>query len=122
MTRTISTPRAQRFQIERLHIIYDTGDSFWTAPALDVSETGLFIETHHELPLGTRVSIMVDVPEEEKLPFEIFGEVVRVNEYDPDNHFDRTPGMALRWVNMSIEQIRRVRAFLQEHGVAAKDA
>ena len=49
---------APRYQITELTVIYDTGDSFWTAPVLDASETGLFAETAHQLSPGTNVSVM----------------------------------------------------------------
>jgi len=33
--------------------------------------------------------------------FEIHGEVVRKNDYDLDNFFDRTPGMGIRFTKIS---------------------
>jgi len=103
-------------------MIYDTGDGFWSGSVIDVSETGLFIETHHELPADTIVTLMPDVGEEEQLPFEIKAKVVRTIEYDPDNFFDRTPGLALSLVEMSDEQKQKVGQFLQSHGAPCRKA
>ena len=113
-------PRAPRFHVRAMHIIYDTGEGFWSAPVVDVSETGMFVETLHELPIGTRVIIVPDVPEEEQLPFEIKAEVVRAIEEDMDNHYDRTPGLAFSLVGMAVDQIECVRKFLAEHGVPSR--
>ena len=67
-----SQKRAPRFVIKGLRIIYDTGVSYWSAPVVNISETGIFIETTHELPAGKRVIIIPDFGEiEEQLPFEI---------------------------------------------------
>ncbi len=113
-----ATPRAPRYNIGQMTVIYDTGEGFWSAPVIDVSESGLFIETHHELPVGVRVTILLpDLPDDEPLPFEIQAEVVRVHEYDVDNHFDRTPGLAFRFVDMAPEDVEAVRTFLVGRGV-----
>ena len=116
------TDRAPRYHVNGLNMIYDTGDGFWSGNVIDVSETGLFIETHHELPADTVVTLMPDVGEEEQLPFEIKAKVVRTIEYDPDNFFDRTPGLALSLVEMSDEQKQKVGQFLQSHGAPCRKA
>lgn len=110
--------RAPRFSVARFNIVYDTGDGFWCGPVIDVSESGLFVETAHELPVGTRVTIVPDVEDGASLPFELHGEVVRVHQLDLDGHADRTPGLALRWLDLSAEQIAQVREFIQSHGKA----
>ncbi|MDP7039182.1 MAG: PilZ domain-containing protein [Myxococcota bacterium] len=114
------TDRAPRYHVNGLSMIYDTGDGFWSGSVIDVSETGLFIETHHELSAETVVTLMPDVSEEEQLPFEIKAKVVRTIEYDPDNFFDRIPGLALSLVEMSDAQKQKVAAFLQSHGVPCR--
>jgi hypothetical protein len=115
-------PRAPRFSVGGLRVIYDTGDGYWSAPVIDVSETGLFVETTHELPPGKEVVIIPDLDEgsEEHLPFEIRGVVVRNNEYDLDEHWDRTPGIAFSLANMSSEHIEQLQAFLAAHGVPVR--
>ncbi len=112
----VDKQRAPRFRVEHFGVVYDTGESFWSGPVLDLSESGLFIETTHELPVGAVVTIIPDVDDAEGLPFEIRAEVVRVQRYDLDAHPDRTPGLALRWVQLSVDQVSKVRAFLVAHG------
>jgi hypothetical protein len=103
-----------------LTVVYDTGESFWSGSVIDMSESGIFIETSHSLPVGTRVTLMPEVSEAEQLPFEIEAEVVRTNEYDPDEHFDRTPGIAFRLLGLSLEHFAQVRQFLLAHGVPVR--
>jgi Tfp pilus assembly protein PilZ len=86
-----------------------------------MSESGIFVETTHELPPGKRVVIIPDLAEdEEQLPFEIHGVVVRSNEYNLDEHWDRTPGIAFHLEGMSEENFAKLRAFLESHGVKVR--
>ncbi len=108
--------RAPRYELSGLDVIYDTGSEFWTGPVIDASETGLFIETTHELPLGTSVSIMMGGADDDRIPFEVTGVVARVNELDWENHYDRTPGIAVRLEGMESEEVEQFHAFLQDYG------
>ena len=112
---------APRYQISELTVIYDTGDSFWTAPVLDASETGLFAETAHELKPGTDVSVMFSACDSTEaatpLPLGLKAKIVRVNEYDLEKHWDRTPGLAFHWQDIGQEATLLVRSFLDQHGV-----
>ena len=112
---------APRYQINELTVIYDTGDSFWTAPVLDASETGLFAETAHELKPGTDVSVMFSACDSTEaatpLPLGLKAKIVRVNEYDLEKHWDRTPGLAFHWQDIGQEATLLVRSFLDQHGV-----
>jgi hypothetical protein len=112
---------APRYQINELTVIYDTGDSFWTAPVLDASETGLFAETAHELTPGTDVSVMFSASDSTEaatpLPLGLKAKIVRVNEYDLEEHWDRTPGLAFHWQDIGQEATMLVRSFLDQHGV-----
>lgn len=112
--------RAPRFRVARMNAVYDTGEEFWSGPVVDVSESGLFIETAHELPQGTRVIIVPDGLDDTKLPFELRAQVVRVAEYDPENAIDRTPGIAFHWCDMSDEQVDQVRRYLEQFGIPAR--
>ena len=110
-------PRAPRYRFGSLNFIYDTGESFWAAPVLDVSESGVFLETAHQLAIGTQVTLVPDVADDEKLPFELTAQVVRVNEFDNEKNFNRPPGIAFRLLNLSPEQTAELRAFLHQRGV-----
>ena len=114
-------PRAPRYAVGGLRVIYDTGDGFWSAPVIDMSESGLFVETTHELAPGKRVIINFDLAEdEEQLPFEIHGVVVRFNEYNLDEHWDRTPGIAFHLEGLSDENFAQLHEFLASHGVRVR--
>ncbi|MBI5509884.1 MAG: PilZ domain-containing protein [Deltaproteobacteria bacterium] len=109
--------RAPRFKVTNLRVIYDTGEEFWSGPVVDMSESGIFVETMHQLPAGTKVTILPDLPDEEQLPFEIQGEVVRTSEYAPDVQWDRIPGIAFRLTGLTVRQFEQLRGFLGRHGV-----
>ncbi len=92
----------------KLQIVYDDGHSFMSGPVLDLSASGVFIETVMPLSPGTKVRLTplvsddADADADAVLEFE--GEVVRKADYDLDNHFDRTPGMGIRFINVGDEQ------------------
>ena len=93
--------RSPRYAL-KLQIVYDDGNAFMSGAVVDISETGVFIETVMPLEPGTEVRLTPLLPEEAGL-FEIIGIVVRKNEYDLDNHFDRTPGMGIHYKEVSME-------------------
>ncbi|MEO1175370.1 MAG: PilZ domain-containing protein [Myxococcota bacterium] len=84
--------RAPRYSVANLNVIYDADGSFWSGPVVDMSESGIFIETSHELPIGTAVTLVPDVSDDDALPFEIAAQVVRVVKYEPDQFVTRKPG------------------------------
>ena len=91
----------------KLQIVYDDGQSFMSGPVLDLSESGVFIETVMPLPPGTLVRLTpLTSDTETTLDFE--GEVVRKADYDLDNHFDRIPGMGIRFVNVGEEERKTI--------------
>ena len=93
--------RSPRYSL-KLQIVYDDGNAFMSGPVVDISETGVFIETVMPLEPGTEVRLTPLLPEEAGL-FEVLGVVVRKYEYDLDNHFDRIPGMGVRFKDVSDE-------------------
>ena len=113
-------PRAPRYRVGGLKFIYATGESSWAAPIIDVSESGVFLVTSHQLPAGTRVTLVPDVPDSEKLPFEITGEVVRVNELENDANFTRPPGIGFRLLNLQPQQYSDLKRFLEARDVLVR--
>lgn len=91
--------RSPRYRL-KLQIVYDDGNAFMSGPVVDISDTGVFIETVMPLDPGTPVRLTPLLPEEAGL-FEVLGVVVRKHEYDLDNHFDRTPGMGVKFTDVS---------------------
>jgi PilZ domain len=104
--------RSPRYQL-KLQIVYDDGNAFMSGPVVDMSETGVFIETVMPLEPGTEVRLTPLLPEEAGL-FEILGVVVRKNEYDLDNHFDRTPGMGIRFKEISQDAKTRMLSLFEK--------
>lgn len=107
----MSVERKTRYSVS-FEIVYDDGEGFMSAPVIDISESGCFIETVMPLNPGTRVRLTPLLPTEAGI-YELEGEVVRKNDYDLDNHFDRTPGMGIRFVDADVEQIAKLRALLE---------
>jgi uncharacterized protein (TIGR02266 family) len=93
--------RSPRFAL-KLQIVYDDGQSFMSGPVVDISTSGVFIETVMPLPPGTEVRMQPLAPEDVGL-FELDGVVVRKHDYDLDNAFDRTPGMGIRFKDITPE-------------------
>ncbi|MEM6730829.1 MAG: PilZ domain-containing protein [Myxococcota bacterium] len=114
--------RAPRFSVPNLNVIYDADGSYWSGPVVDMSESGVFVETSHELSIGVRVTLVPDVPEDEALPFEIEAEVVRVNRYEPDAYTEKRPGIAFRIHGLSDEQFGTLGKFLRDRGVPVSGA
>ncbi len=106
----MSVERKPRFTL-KLQIVYDDGQSFMSGPVADMSETGVFIETVMPLEPQTRVRLMPLLPDEDGM-FELEGVVVRKADYDLDNHFDRTPGMGIKFVDISPDQNAAVEKLL----------
>ncbi len=114
------TPRAPRYSIS-FQIIYDDREGYMSGRVVDISETGMFIETVMPLKPGTRVRLspLLDDSHDTGI-FELEGEVVRKNEYDMDRYFDRTPGMGVRFINVSEEDLEQIRELLSVSGVEGK--
>jgi uncharacterized protein (TIGR02266 family) len=98
----MTVERKPRFQL-KLQFVFDDGTSFMSGPVVDISETGVFIETVMPLPPDTRVRLM-PLLNDEALMVEFEGIVARKADYDLDNHFDRIPGMGVRFVDLNDEQ------------------
>lgn len=67
--------RSPRYSL-KLQVVYDDGNAFMSGPVVDISESGVFIETVMPLEPGTEVRLTPLLPEEAGL-FEIPGTVVR---------------------------------------------
>ena len=99
----MNVERKKRFEL-KMEVVYDDGEGFMCGPCIDISESGIFIETVMPLKPSTKVRVIPLLPEEVGM-VEFDGEVVRKNEYDLDNHFDRTPGMGIRFLDPDPDQI-----------------
>ena len=107
-----TTNRQKRYPF-RFEVVYDDGEGFMSGPVVDISGTGCFIETVMPLKPGTKVRMTPLLPEQSGI-FEFTGEVVRANEYDLDNHFDRVPGMGVKFVDPDQNLIEQLMAIFVE--------
>lgn len=102
--------RAIRYAL-RFPVAYDDGEGFMTGHVVDVSETGLFIETVMPLAAGTKVRITPLLPEKAGL-FELEAEVMRTTEYDPDVMMELPPGMGVRFTSITDEEKKNLALLL----------
>lgn len=110
--------RAIRYPL-RFPVAYDDGEGFMTGHVIDVSESGLFIETVMPLKEGTRVRITPLLPEKAGL-FELEAEVVRAKEYDPEVLMDLPAGMGVRFISVTDEEKANLKQLFAASDVAKK--
>ena len=113
-------PRAQRYRVDGMTVIYDAHGSFWSGPVRDMSETGLFVVTSHTLALGHVVPLIADAHGDEDLPFELRGEVVRVQPHDVEDLGSPASGLAFRLLVPGTAQVA-IRQFLTCCGIPLND-
>ena len=107
-----TTPRSPRFSV-RFQVVFDDGESFMSGPVVDLSESGLFIETVMPPEPGVPLRITPLLPEHAGL-FELEGVVVRKNEYELDvARVRNTPGMGVRFTNISSEARRQLKVLFE---------
>lgn len=110
----MSKQRKTRFAVN-FEVVFDDGEGFMSGPLVDISETGCFIETVMPPEPGKRVRITPLVPGDVGI-FEFEGEVVRKNDYDLDEHFDRIAGVGVRFVDADPDQLKKLREYLETAG------
>lgn len=110
--------RATRYPL-RFPVAYDDGEGFMTGYVVDVSETGLFIETTMPLKEGSAVRITPLLPEKAGL-FELEAEVVRSTEYDPEVMMELPAGMGVRFTSISDEDRQHLKDLFVGAGPAHK--
>lgn len=112
----MTTERKPRYELD-FQVVYDDGEGFMSARVVDVSETGLFLETVMPLEPGKRVRITPLLPSSAGI-LELEGEVVRVEEYDDGRLMEHPPGMAVRFVDVGEEELSHLKKLLE--GARAK--
>lgn len=105
--------RSPRYSSLQFHVVYDDGEGFMTANVYNISHTGVFLETAMPLRPGERVRMTPLLPEPAGL-FELDGEVVRAEEYNPERGAERPAGMGVRFVDVSDEQVAQLEALLAD--------
>jgi uncharacterized protein (TIGR02266 family) len=95
-------------------------NNFYTGLTEDISEGGVFIATHHILPLGTPVIMAFTLPHARK-PLQVAGKVRWIREPDavrrPGYNFggdldrDVKPGMGVEFTNLDAESLAAIKFF-----------
>ena len=78
--------------------------------ASNLSEAGVFIRSIKPIPVGTKVSISMDLPSAK--PIELEGVVINVVEFNRDSFIE--PGMSIRFANIDKNIQLGLRKFIEE--------
>ncbi len=78
-----------------------TGGNFLFEYSKNISRGGIFIETHHPLPKGSKIVVRFQPPGNES-ELEVEGEVVWVNPFVEGGE-NPNPGMGIQFMNMDEE-------------------
>jgi len=105
-------PRAARFSVT-FRVVWDDGESYFTGPVSNISETGIFVETTMPLKSGAAVTVIPLV--DDVALFELRGKVTRAVAEDWDNAPDRVVGMGIHWDTITKEQLAELRKMVALH-------
>ena len=103
-------PGSERRSSERIDVVWsvdcETEQTFLYASITNISEMGIFVETHEPLEVGTRLTLRFAMPGTDE-PFILVGQVQWVNPIRmlSDNP---NPGMGIRFVDLSGEARERL--------------
>ncbi len=109
MEKSRNPRKADRLHHELL-VAYRTVDGFITDWAVNISRGGIFINTRNPLVVGTKVRLIISLPDT-AFPFELSGRVTRVNEFD--NPSNQVPGMGIEFVDVDDEKRARIERFVE---------
>jgi uncharacterized protein (TIGR02266 family) len=101
--------RSRRFPFE-IEVDIVSEHNFYAGLSLNISEGGLFVATHVEYKVGTRLEIRLLLPEDEE-PTAIMTEVRWVRPHNADA--DGSPGMGLRFVDVPAPILEKISKFAQ---------
>ncbi|MGC3999618.1 MAG: TIGR02266 family protein [Anaeromyxobacter sp.] len=108
------TARDNKRRAMRLHhaipVAYRSVGSFLSDWATNISQGGLFINTRKPLPVGTPVTILIQLPGA-SFPCQLAGRVTRVTEFD--NRANMVPGMGVEFTGIEETQRAELEAFVQ---------
>ncbi len=108
-------PEANQRARPRLSVQVDvslhTEHNFYAGLTENISEGGLFIATHENLPLGTQMNLSVTLPDHE--PFEVKGEVRWLREYN-DFTSDVSPGIGVAFNDLPGARRKLIEQFIRK--------
>ncbi len=100
---------SRRFPFE-INVDIVSEHNFYAGLSLNISEGGLFVATHVEYPVGTRLEIRLLLPGDEE-PTSIMTEVRWVRPHN--ENADGSAGMGLRFVGLTPEVLAKVHRFAE---------
>ncbi len=98
----------------RIQVRYAADGQELTDYSLNMSTGGLFLETEAPLPVETELQLVFPLPDRAE-PVRTRARVAWVNE--PDNRIKPglPPGMGLQFLDLSLDDLQDVRAFVRDH-------
>jgi uncharacterized protein (TIGR02266 family) len=93
-----------------LPVVYRSVGGFLSDWATDISQGGIFINSRTPLPVGTMVSVTVQIPGA-TFPCVLTGRVARVVEWEPGATCD--PGMGIEFTDVDRDERDRIEAFVE---------
>lgn len=102
--------RADRHAVG-FRVVWDDGESYFASDVVNISESGVFVETTMNVPVGSEVSVIPLVDGIQL--FEVRGKVVRAR--DISDELDMQPGFALAFSNLTGAQKEELRRVLANH-------
>lgn len=102
-------PRKYPRAVVSLAVEYSRGGNKETARALNLSGSGLLIETKTPLPVSERLKVAFKVPGSEEV-VQADAEVVWVNKYSADYPY----GMAVKFVGLAEKTIQTIDAYVHK--------
>ena len=106
---SINRRRIPRFGV-KLDVTLESAHNFYQGFAENLSSGGLFVSTHRLRPIGERVDVSLGLPDE-KESIDCLSEVRWVREYNERS--DVSPGMGLRFIDITSEASARIAQFLE---------
>jgi len=85
--------------------------NFWTGLTMNMSEGGVFIATHHEVPVGTKIVLHMSLPFEDE-PIVTLGEVRWTRPFSNDT--DAHPGIGVQFVGLEGPAFEKIRKFVAD--------
>lgn len=98
----------------RIEVRYANGGDELTDYSLNMSTGGLFLETERLLPVETELQVSFNLPDRND-PVRSRARVAWVNEPDRRIKPGLPPGMGLQFLDLSLDDLQDVRAFVREH-------
>lgn len=83
--------------------------NFWTGLTMNMSEGGIFVATHHHVPVGTRVTVSMCLPFERD-PITVLAEVRWTRGYSGQDEVP--PGIGLQFVDLDDRAHAKIRQFV----------